>query len=269
MEEWYGEKQTNDVMISFKTSKIIYSGKSKYQDILLIENETYGRILMLDGTVQLTEKDEFIYHEILAHIPLMSLTEPKKVLIIGGGDGGLAREILKHSVSNVDIVEIDEEVVNISKKFLPFVSSSYSDRRLRLFIEDGAEFVKKSKGKYDAVLIDSTDPVGAAAVLFTEEFYRNIKNLLKKDGIIGSQTGSPFMYPGHLKMAYENMKTLFNTIKIYTAPVPTYPGAIWSFTFATNGDLKRKRTRNFRTMFYNEEYHDTNINPEFIKELVH
>ena len=162
-------------------------------------------------------------------------------------------------------MEIDEEVVKISKKFLPFVSSSYSDRRLRLFIEDGAEFVKKSKGKYDAVLIDSTDPVGAAAVLFTEEFYRNIKNLLKKDGIIGSQTGSPFMYPGHLKMAYENMRTLFNTIKIYTAPVPTYPGAIWSFTFATNGDLKRKRTRNFRTMFYNEEYHDTNINPDMKK----
>ena len=269
MEEWYGEKQTNDVMLSFKASKLLYSGKSKYQDIKIIENETYGRILLLDGTIQLTEKDEFIYHEVLAHIPLMSLNDPKKVLIIGGGDGGLAREVLKHNVTNVDLVEIDEQVVNLSKNYLPFVSSSFKDQRVKVHIKDGAEFVKSKKGKYDVILIDSTDPVGAASVLFTSEFYKNAKNLLKVNGILGSQTGSPFMFPEHFKMAYENMKIYFKTLKVYTAPIPTYPGTIWSFTFATNGDLKRKRSRNFRTLFYNEEYHDNNINPEFLKDLIH
>ncbi|MDP8012001.1 MAG: polyamine aminopropyltransferase [Thermoplasmata archaeon] len=268
MENWFGEKQTDDVMLSMKYDRILFHKKSKYQMIDLIENKTYGKVLFIDNTFQLTERDEFIYHEMLAHIALFSIERPKKVLIIGGGDGGLARECLKHDIDDLKLVEIDEDVVNVSKKFLPSLSVSFNDSKMKIFIDDGAEFIKNSNEKFDAVLIDSTDPVGPAAVLFETEFYNNIKKILNNGGIVGTQSGSPFMFPEHLKKAYGNMRKIFNFVKVYTATIPTYPGAIWSFTFASNNDIIRKREVNVKTKYYNEKIHDCNCNPKFIDDIV-
>ncbi|MGC8663798.1 MAG: polyamine aminopropyltransferase [Thermoplasmata archaeon] len=268
MENWFGEFQTRDVILSMKYNEHILHKRSKYQEIDIIDNITYGKVLFIDKTFQLTEKDEFIYHEMLAHIPLFSHKNPKNVLIIGGGDGGLARECLKHNIDELYLVEIDEEVINVSKKFLPGLSSSFKDKRLNLITDDGAEFVKRSEDKFDVVLIDSTDPVGPASVLFEENFYKNVKNILKKNGIVGTQSGSPFLYPEHIKKAYYNMKKVFNFVKVYTATVPTYPGAIWSFTFASESEILRKREVNFKTNYYNEKIHDCNCNPNFVNDIL-
>lgn len=268
MDDWFGEFQTQDVMLSMKYTKHIVHKKSKYQEIDLIENNTYGKILFIDKTFQLTEKDEFIYHEMLAHIPLFSIEKPETILIIGGGDGGLARECLKHNPNEIYLVEIDEEVVNISKEYLPKLSSSFNDKRVKIMIEDGAEFVKNTDKKFDAVLIDSTDPVGPASILFEKEFYENVKKILKKNGIVGTQSGSPFLYPEHLKKAYFNMKNVFKFVDVYTATVPTYPGAIWSFTFGSEEKIERKREINVETRYYNKNIHDFNCRPNFIKEII-
>ncbi|MCG1666790.1 MAG: polyamine aminopropyltransferase [Thermoplasmata archaeon] len=268
MKTWYGEFQTKDVRLQVKAIKLLFSGKSKYQKIELVENATYGKVLFLDGTFQLTERDEFIYHEMLAHIPLFSLESPKEILIIGGGDGGLARECLKHKVENVHLVEIDEMVVEVSKKYLPTLSNSFNDKRLNLVIDDGSNFVKNTNMKFDVVLIDSTDPVGPASTLFTEEFYRNVKNILKPGGILGSQTGTPFLYPEHLKIAYNNMKKVFKYVSVYLATIPTYPSSLWSFTFASDNEIKRKRDSEFKTKYYNAKIHDNNLLPEFVKEII-
>ncbi len=267
MKEWYGELQTKDVRLEVRASKLLFSGKSKYQKIEVVENNTYGRVLFLDGTFQLTERDEFIYHEMLAHIALFSLENPKNILIIGGGDGGLARECLKHNPDEISLVEIDEMVVDISRKYLPTLSISFKDKRVKIVIDDGAEFVRKSEKKFDTVLVDSTDPVGPASVLFTEQFYRDVKKVLKEGGILGAQTGTPFLYPDHLSMAYSNLKKVFKYVDVYIATVPTYPSSIWSFTFASDEKIKRKRDQNFRTKYYNKEIHDNKVLPEFVKEV--
>jgi spermidine synthase len=268
MKIWFGENQTNDVRLMVKASRVLFSGKSKYQKIDIIENPTYGKILFLDGTFQLTERDEYIYHEMLAHIPLFSISKPEEVLIIGGGDGGLARECLKHNIKKLKLVEIDEMVVELSKRYLPSLSSSFSDKRMDLLIGDGAEFISKTKEKFDVILIDSTDPVGPARALFTEEFYRNVKMALKNGGIVGSQTGSPFLFPEHIKNAYFNMKSVFKYVYVYVATVPTYPSSIWSFTFASDTEIKRRREIDIKTSYYNEKMHDCNVIPQFVIDML-
>jgi len=268
MKGWFGEFQTEDVMLSMKYTKNILHKKSKFQEIDIIENRTYGKVLFIDKTFQLTEKDEFIYHEMLAHIPLFSHENPEKVLIIGGGDGGLARECLRHNIKKIYLVEIDEDVVNISKEYLPGISSSFQDKRLKLFIDDGSEFIKNTDEKFDVVLVDSTDPVGPASVLFEKEFYKNVKNILNEYGIIGTQSGSPFLYPEHLKKAYFNMKNVFKFVDVYTATIPTYPGAIWSFTFASERKISRKRDVNIPTKYYTKEIHDCKCVPAFVNQLI-
>ncbi|MGB9814694.1 MAG: polyamine aminopropyltransferase [Thermoplasmata archaeon] len=268
MKIWYGENQTQDVRLLLRASEVLFSGRSKYQRIDIIENKTYGRVMFIDGTFQLTERDEHIYHEMLAHIPLLSIQNPENILIIGGGDGGLARECLKHNVKKIKLVEIDEMVVDLSRKYLPSLSSSFNDRRLEVIIDDGARFVKETDEKFDAVLVDSTDPVGPASALFTEEFYSDVKKILKENGIIGSQTGSPFLYPDHLKNAYFNLKKVFKYIEVYVATVPTYPSAIWSFTFASDSYIRRIRDPNFKTYYYNAKIHDSRALPQFVMEML-
>ncbi len=261
--KWMGELQKDGVKLSVSVDKEIYSGKSKFQRIDVVENRTFGRVLFLDKTFQFTEKDEFIYHEMLAHIPLFSIENPENILIIGGGDGGLARECLKHNVKNIDLVEIDEEVIKISKKYFPTLNFSFKDERLKVMVEDGYEYLKGNNRKYDAILVDSTDPVGPAKILFSEEFYSLVFRRMSEKGIFATQSGSPFFYPEHLKMAYGNLKKFFKFVKVYTAFIPTYPSSIWSFTLASMNEIKRRRERNFETLYYNEEIHDHPYIPEF------
>ncbi len=266
--KWIGEIQKEGVKLSISVDREIYRGRSRFQRIDVVENRTMGRVLFLDKTFQLTERDEFIYHEMLAHVPLFSIENPENVLIIGGGDGGLARECLKHNIKRLDLVEIDEKVIEISKKYFPTLNVSFNDKRMNVIVDDGYEYIKRVDKKYDAILVDSTDPVGPARVLFNEEFYSLVLKRLNENGIFATQSGSPFFYPEHLKMAYDNLKKIFRYVKVYTAFIPTYPSSFWSFTLASMNEIVRRRERNFETMYYNEDIHDHPYIPNFLKKLV-
>ncbi|SNR84710.1 polyamine aminopropyltransferase [Desulfurobacterium atlanticum] len=209
--------------------------KTPFQEILLLETEAFGKMLVLDGAVQTTEKDEFIYHEMIVHVPLFTLgRDVEKVLVIGGGDGGTVREALKHNPSKVDMVEIDREVVELCKKEFPEIASGLDDERVSIFFEDGREFIKGKKGEYDAVIIDCSDPVGPSAVLFSEEFYKDVKNALKSDGVVVTQSESPFAQFDAFKVVISNLKKVFSVVRPYLAFIPTYPSGMWSFTFASD-----------------------------------
>lgn len=199
--------------------------------MLVAESLRFGRVLMIDGTFQTTEGDEFVYHEMLAHVPLMCHPRPSRVLVVGGGDGGTVREIFKHwAVENVELVEIDKVVIEASKRFLPSISSKLGEGRLKIITRDAADYVKKTKKRYDVVLVDSTDPVGPAVRLFSEDFFKDARRILKDDGILVSQTESPFLHKGFIARLYKRLGKIFPIVKPYTAPVPTYPSGLWSFT---------------------------------------
>ncbi len=266
MELWFAEMHTPHIKLGFRFKKEIAHVKSRYQDIHLLDTHEYGKLLIIDGTVQTTEKDEFIYHEMIVHPPLFSHPNPRKVLIIGGGDGGAAREVLKHGVSEIHIVEIDEEVVKISRKYLPTISSAYGDTRVHLHIENGSDFIKHA-GKFDAIIIDSTDPVGPAESLFQRDFYENLKKALNPGGVISQQCGTPFYHPEELCGVYSIVKDIFKHAAIYLAYIPTYPGGMWSFIMASDVPLERRRKIDFKTKYYNDEiYYSSMVLPNFVKE---
>ncbi len=266
MELWYSEMHTKNIKIGFRIKEEIEHVHSDYQDIHLFDTYDYGKLLVIDGTVQMTERDEFIYHEMIVHPPLLTHRNPRKILIIGGGDGGAAREVLKHDVDEVHLVEIDEEVVKIARKYLPSVASSYENSKLHLHIENGIEFVKKNKN-FDVIIIDSTDPVGPAEGLFTEEFYMNVKKSLADGGIVSQQCGTPFYHPEEVCKVRRSLSKSFEHVKIYLAYIPTYPSGMWSFVIASDEEIKLRRPLNFKTRYFNEEiYRSSMILPNFIQE---
>lgn len=258
--------------IYLKIDKILYKKRSKYQEILVFENEFFGRVLALDGLIMTTSKDEFIYHEMLTHIPLKSHPNPKKVLIVGGGDGGTLKEVLKYPIENVILVEIDEEVINVSKQFFPEFSKSFNDERVKIIILDAIEWVKTSKEKFDVILIDSTDPIGIAEGLISEDFLKNLKNLMFESSVICIQSESPFYHLDIIKEIYFRFKKIFSNAYVYTAPIPTYPGGYWSFTISLNA-LKFPTIRNNykveNTKFYNDNIYENLFSlPTFLKEIL-
>ena len=221
-----------------------------------------GKVLFLDGLVQTTEKDEFFYHEMLVHPPMMTHPEPRKVLVIGGGDGGCVREILKHrTVESVDVVEIDELVVEASLKYLPTISSKMKDKRVKIIYEDGIKYVRKGEKKYDVVIIDSTDPVGCARGLFEKPFYEDLFKSLTEYGVMCEQTGSPFFSPKFFKEVQKNIKSSgFKFVMPYIYPIPSYPGGLWSFTLASKFfnplDIKtEERLKDIKTKYYDKDVH--------------
>lgn len=210
MEMWFTEKQTEDLEITCRIVKTLHIEKTKYQELALIETPQFGRMLVLDGAIQTTEKDEFVYHEMITHVPLFTHPNPENVLVIGGGDGGTIREILKHSsVNKAVLVEIDERVVEISKKFLPTISNALDDPRAKVVIEDGIKYVKENKNQFDVIIIDSTDPVGPAVGLFAVDFYRAVHEALRDGGIIVAQTESPFYNQELISKVYKNIRSIF------------------------------------------------------------
>ncbi len=266
MEFWYSEMHTQNIKLGFRIKEEIEHVRSKYQDIHLLGTYEYGKLLVIDGTVQMTERDEYIYHEMIVHPPLLTHKAPKKVLIIGGGDGGAAREVLKHKVDEVHLVEIDEEVVKIARKYLPSVASSYENPKLHLHIENGIEFIKKNKN-FDVIIIDSTDPVGPAEGLFTEEFYKDMKRALTEGGIISQQCGTPFYHPEEVCKVRSILSNIFEYVGIYLAYIPTYPSGMWSFVMASDEEIKLRRHLDFKTNYFNEEiYYSSMVLPNFIKE---
>ena len=232
----YKEITPNGYGIAIETKdKPLYSAQSKFQKVEILSSEGLGNILTLDELMMTTEKDEFFYHEMIVHIPMCSHPCPESVLVIGGGDGGTVREVLRHkTVKNVELCEIDGLVIEASKKFLPTIAGKLDDPRVKIFVEDAIEYIKDKKACYDVVLIDSTDPMGPGEGLFTDEFYTNIKESLKKGGIVVAQSESPFAQQKEMRMMYRLLHKVFKTVKPYAGPIPTYPGGYWSWAFCTD-----------------------------------
>lgn len=243
----------------YDVEEILYTGKSKFQEIMVIRNPYFGKMLILDDVVQLTERDEFFYHEMLTHIVMHAHPNPRKVIVIGGGDGGVVREVLKHkTVEKVYFVEIDEEVINVSRRFFPTISSGVDDHRVELNIMDGAEFVKKKKNTdIDAIIIDSTDIIGFARSLFTDDFFNSVKDSLSSEGLFVSHTESLHFHKDMVIEMQETLKHIFPIVDLYTAPIATYPGNWWAFAVASKKINPREVRNSFsiNTKYYDPEIH--------------
>jgi spermidine synthase len=253
------------IQYSYEVTKILYSGKSRFQEIMVFENPFFGRVLVLDGVVQITEKDEFFYHEMLVHVVMNSHPDPRRVIVIGGGDGGTVREVLRHkSVEKVYFIEIDEEVINISKKFFPSVASGMKDRRVEIKCMDGAEFVRERKADIDVVIVDSTDIVGFAKSLFTKKFFRSIRDCLAADGMFVSLSESLHFHKDIVVGVQETMKSVFPVVDLYTAPIATYAGNWWTFSVGSMGLNPReiRRKDRIRTKYYSPDIHRSAFLPE-------
>ncbi len=273
MDLWFTEKQTDSLALSCLVNKTIYREKTKYQDLAVVETAEYGRMLILDGVIMTTEADEFFYHEMIAHVPLNTHPCPKDVLVVGGGDGGTVREVLKHpTVSRVVLAEIDEGVVNASRKYLPTLSSGFSDPRVEMNFIDAVLYVREHPNEFDVVIIDSPDPVGPGEGLFTREFYQNVANALKKDGIMVAQTESPVVNKDLLRKIHANLDGLFPLVRLYLGIVPTYPAGLWSYTLGSKGPdpvaVPPEKFVALETKFYTPEVHRAAfVLPPFVQEL--
>lgn len=273
MELWVKEEQTKDLSLSVRISQTLFSKNSDYQNILIVDTPQFGRVLLLDDKFQITERDEFIYHEMISHVALSSHPAPSKVLVIGGGDGGTVREVLRHEVvESVELIEIDREVVEVSKRYLPGLSLGLSADRCKVIIADGVDYIiKEGKDLYDIIIVDSTDPVDHARGLFTENFYTAAYASLKTDGILVSQTESPFLHMDFIAEVNRLLSTIFPIVRLYLAPMPSYPGGLWSFTIGSkNYDPSiplRKET--IATRYYTPDIHRASfVLPRFLEDAI-
>ncbi len=236
--ETFEETLHNGWWQGFEVTEEIYRDHTEVQDVRIFDNPMYGRVLTLDGVVQLTEADEYTYHEMMAHVPLFAHGNAKKVLIIGGGDGGCMREVLLHDeVEEVVLIDIDRYVIELSKKYFPKVSNgAFEDPRSRVVIADGAKFVKETDETFDVIICDTTDPIGPGEVLFTSEFYSDCSKLLNADGIMVNQHGVPFTQMSELTDSYQRRLPYFKDVSFYTVVVPTYVGGIMTIGWAANSE---------------------------------
>ncbi|MFH1862151.1 MAG: polyamine aminopropyltransferase [bacterium] len=231
---WFREVVDGAYAQSYRIIKHLHHSRSPFQTIDLYETAQHGKLLTLDGLIMLTEAHERLYHEMLVHVPMLSHPAPEQVLVIGGGDGGTVREVLRHeTVKHIDMVEIDGEVVRVCRELLPDLSGNLDDPRVTLTIADAIDYVKGLRELYDVVLVDSTDPIGPGEGLFTREFYGNVKIALKAGGIMALQSGSLFEFKGELARTFSKVSEVFPLVKIYWAPVPCYPAGTWSYIFAS------------------------------------
>jgi len=254
----------------YDVEEILYKGKSKFQEIMVIKNPYYGRMLILDDVVQITERDEFFYHEMLTHVAMHANPSPKKVIVIGGGDGGVVREVLKYrSTEKVFFVEIDEEVINVSRRFFPAVSSGVDDPRVEIRVMDGAEFVAKRRlSDIDAVIIDSTDIIGFARTLFTPDFFASVRNCLTDEGMFVTHTESLHFHKDMVIEIQETLRRVFPVVDLYTASIATYPGNWWVFAIASKGLSPREVRHAFeiQTKYYSDEIHTQSFMPKGMYE---
>lgn len=277
-ENFYKEITPAGFGIAIKIKEVLFSDQSDFQKVEILDSDsTLGKILTLDDLMMTTEGDEHFYHEMISHIPLCSHKNPKSVLVIGGGDGGTVREVLKHdTVEKVVLCEIDGMVIDACKKFLPTIAGKLDDPRVEVLVEDAIEFIKDKTDEYDVVLIDSTDPMGPGEGLFTEEFYNNVKKSLKKGGIVAAQSESPVVNKEEIKKMYNLLKKVFPITSTYTSPIPTYPGGYWAWAFCSEGvkpleyiDERRSAEVTKTCKVYNKEYHQARFAlPNFLKELL-
>ena len=279
MELWYTENQTENVNFSMKVKNHLYSSQSPFQKIDVLDTYEFGRVLVIDNWTMVTEKDEFIYHEMITHVAMATNSNIKNVLVIGAGDGGTVRELTRYkNIENIDMVEIDEEVVKASKEFLPFTANKLDDTRVNLYFEDGIKFVKNKENLYDLIIVDSTDPIGPGEGLFTMEFYNDCYKLLTEKGILINQCESPY-YPNNaneMKRSFNKIKELFKVSEAYQYHMPTYPSGHWMFCFASKEyhpikDLNKEawNALGIETKYYNTDLHiGAFMLPTYVKNLL-
>ncbi len=267
MTRWIPETLHEHFRFSFQTNNVLYESQTEHQHLIIFENDTFGRVLMLDGVVQLTEADEFVYHEMMAHPALMAQPEPKRVLIIGGGDGGVLREVLRHdSVERAVLCEIDQGVIDLSRRYLDFIAQgAFDDPRAEVVIADGTEFVAETDERFDAILVDSTDPIGPAVALFTREFYANCKRALSEGGVLIAQSGLPFLQGDELRDVQKSFRALFSHAGAFIMTTPTYIGGPMSASFGSDDPARltptldalkaRRATVDGEMQYYTPEVH--------------
>ena len=279
MELWFTEQHTKNVRFSMKLDRQLYSAQSEFQRIDIFDSLEFGRVLTLDGYVMLTEKDEFIYHEMIVHVPMCAHPNARKILVIGGGDGGTVRELVRYaSVERIDLVEIDEQVVEACKEYLPQTAGKLEDPRVHAFYEDGLKFIRHQENEYDLILVDSTDPFGPGEGLFTREFYGNCFRALKADGIMVNQHESPFYKEDAYAMqrAHKRIVESFPLARVYQAHIPTYPSGHWLFGFASKQyhpvrdvDFAGWEKLGLRTRYYNTKLHAAAFAlPTYVEEML-
>lgn len=280
MSDWTRENLHPDYAQSLRVDEMLYDSKTDHQRLKVFTNGTFGRVLTLDDVVQTTEGDNFIYHEMLTHVPILAHGAARRVLVIGGGDGGMAREVLRHdSVAHVTMVEIDAGVVDFSREYLPMLSAgAFDDPRLDLVIADGAEFIRQTKGGYDVIIVDSTDPIGPGEVLFTETFYGHAKRALAEDGILVTQNGVPFLQGDELTNTMRAFRALFADATCYLATIPTYAGGPMAFGWGTDGTARntpldvlqgRLDAAGFAPDYYTPEVHKAAFAlPGYVRRLI-
>lgn len=279
MELWFSERHTPNVKFSIKVDRQLYSANSEFQRIDVFDSKEFGRFLTLDGYMMLTEKDEFIYHEMITHIPVAVHPNPKKILLIGAGDGGVIRELTRYpSIESIDLVEIDELVVEVSKKYLPTTSCCFDDPRINFYFEDGVKFIRSCEDKYDIIIVDSTDPFGPGEGLFTKEFYGSCYKALKADGIMVNQHESPFYDEdvAAMQRSHKRIVESFPISKVYQAHIPTYPSGHWLFGFASKkyhpvNDFNGTKWSmlGLKTRYYNPRLHvGAFALPNYVEELL-
>jgi len=278
MDLWFNEYHTKNARFSIKIDKHVISRKSEFQRIDVFDSYTFGRILVLDGYLMLTEKDEFIYHEMMTHVPMAVNPKITDALVIGAGDGGVVRELTKYnSIKRIDMVEIDKTVVDVCREYLPQTACKLDDPRVHIYYEDGLNFVRRKFNEYDLIIVDSTDPIGPGENLFTRDFYGNCYKALNASGILVNQHESPY-YPDDAKAmqkAHKHIKSIFPIALVYQAHIPTYPSGHWLFGFASKSldpiaDLNPDwNFLGLKTRYYNTELHKGCFAlPTYVKELL-
>ena len=276
----FEEALHNGYAQSFEVTDVLFHEKTEHQDLVIFETPTFGRVMALDSIVQVTSKDEFVYHEMLTHVPIFAKGDVTDVLIIGGGDGGILREVLRHkTVERATMVELDRAVVDLCTEYFPEISNwAFDDPRTDLVITDGVKFVAETDKRFDVVIVDSTDPIGPGEVLFTESFYADCHRCLKEGGVLVTQNGVPFFQGDEVTNTYQRMGKSFADNGFYTAVVPTYVGGFMTLGWGTdNAALKDINLSVLKTRFeeadismkyYTPEVHKAAFAlPQFIKDL--
>lgn len=279
MEVWFSEYHTPDVKLTLRVNSQLYSGQSSYQHIDVFDTPEFGRVLALDGNIMLTERDEFVYDEMITHVPMAVHPNISTVLVIGAGDGGVVRELTRYDqVTQIDLVEMDPDVIEVCRRFLPGNASRLDDRRVHLYYEHALKFIRRCENLYDLIIVDSNDPFGPSEGLFTREFYGNCFKALKEDGIMVNQQGSPFYKEdaGAMQRSHKRIVSTFPISRVYQAHIPTYAAGYWLFGFASKKyhpvddlDVERWNKYNLRTRYYTPRLHRGAFYlPAFLEEML-
>lgn len=274
MELWYTEKQTDHYGITAKVTRTLVREQTPFQDLAIIDTVEFGRMLVLDGMVMTTVKDEFVYHEMAAHPVLFTHPNPRRVLVVGGGDGGVIREVLKHpQVDKAVLVDIDDKVIEYSKKYLPEIAGRLDDPRVDVIVGDGYMHILEHKNEYDVIIVDSTEPVGPAVQLFERGFYAAIFEALTEEGIFVAQTDNPWFKADLIRQVQRDVSEIFPITRLYCANIPTYPSGLWTFTMGSKKydplETEESAIPDIETKYYTRRLHKAAfVLPKFIEDLL-